>query len=225
MSFKDLKAINKTDSRIKDLEGRIDYVNNIIDENMETVEDFMAISASDGILADSNPFNITVEQLGTYLLRSNEAGSSRNGDYSFFETEKDYRKLKIGSNSVAVVFGDNDGEYQIEDEGCDTESNLGYETFCERLNSIDTMSGSEISNLLKKGSKVEVLESINQDIAESIKNAHKEILRRLEDEIDIRVVNMVISGMKETEIAKVLGINQSSVNRRFFNICHKKLKM
>ena len=224
MGFKELKSINKTDNKIKKLDERLEYVNNIIYKNIETVSKYSSESANNGTMAESNPFNITIEQLGTYLLRSEEVDSCRDGDYSFFETEKDYRKVKIGSSSMAVVFGDNAGEYQVEDESIGSSDSLDYDFFCDKLIDIDCMSGLEISNLLKKGSQIIFSEELNPDIVEAMKVAHKEILRRLKDDTDISIVKMIIEGMKEMEIAKELGINQSSVNRRFFNICHKKLK-
>lgn len=221
--YEKLNQMLGADSKINNLNDRRDHVSNLVESNMDVLEVYSA--ASHGKVAEGNPYNVMIEELGSYLLRSKDVSSTRSGEYSFFEKERDYRKLAIGKNSYGVVFGDKEGEVQIENTTTDSEEiPFDYEYYCDKLKNIDSMFPYEIANLLKNSSKIDDLENFNEDIRESAKFAQQEILRRLTDETDIEIIKMIIAGYKQVDIASKMGINQSNVNRRFHNICKNKVK-
>lgn len=225
MGFKELRPITKIDKTDRSIVGRIEQVEGLIEDNLQMVSQFKERSANKGTMGENNPFNITIEQLGTYLLRSEDTSSCRDGEYPFYETEKDYRKVAIGKNSIATLFGEGEGEFQPDQDMGESHDDFpDYDYFCSRLKNIDHMFGTEIANLLKKSGKVEFLEGINPELYEAVKNAQNEVLSRLTDDVDRQIVEMTIEGMSESEISEILGVSRQAVNKRFLKVCNDKVK-
>lgn len=209
--------IKKFDSNLKTLAERISFVDNIVDSNIDEINEYIET----GMLKkdrriEKQPLNITIEQLGNYIIRSSDAPSSRDGEYSFFETEGDYRKTAIGKKSIASEEVSSEGftNYISEDF-----LQVGYDR--NKLFNFDTMTPESKKKLIKLG----LIEKDNEHcgIKDDLQSAYEYIMDMLKNEKDREVVEMLISGMTEVDIANAMGIKKQSVNERLKIIVTKKI--
>lgn len=212
----DLKKIRKFDNSLKTIDERREYVEKLFDENVEMIDEHNHGAMLDSErLSENMPLNITIEEFGTYLLRSSDVESSRSGDNTFFETEKRYRQYAIGRASIATDMNSNDEfiDYAGE-EMC--ESYNKYDLF-----NFDKMTPEQKKNLIRLGLK----EKDNPDCAikDDLQSAYEYIIDLLGDVKDKMIVEMLISGRAEPDIAASLCMTQQAVNKRLNRICEKKI--
>lgn len=198
----------------------MEHVTTVLEvENYDMIDAYARTSMLEGNKRfEERPINITIEALGTYLIRASDTESSRSGEYSFFETEKDYRKVKIGRDSISTDVSSDEG---FANYHCTSDINYGSGYDKHTLFNFDLMSVDDKKRLIKTGLKY--MDDVNIAFSEDLRSAYEYIMSMLEDERDKLIVDMLIDGMTESEIAKKLGIVQSSVNRRIDRMCDKKM--
>ena len=197
----DLKKIRKFDNSLKTIDERREYVEKLLGDNVEMIDEHNhgAMLESDR-LSENMPLNITIEEFGTYLLKSGDAESCRSGEYTFYETERDYRsRYKIGKASIATDMSSNDEFIDYAGESVDS---------CLYIN-VSTMDSTQVKRLIRMGlSEKDVDGSGLQDVMSEI----YEISRKRIDEKDLPVFEMMVDGMSDGEISDALGIPRRSVN-------------
>ena len=212
--------IKKFDGNLKTLDERISFVENLVASNIDEINEYIESGMlKKDIRIEQQPLNITIEQLGNYIIRSNDTPSSRDGEYSFFETEGDYRKTAIGKNSVSSDESSNEWfENDVIEEVLYDEYNE-YNRY--KLFNFDNMTTEDKKRLIKFG----LIEKDNEHcgLKDDLKSSYEYIMDMLTDDKDRFVVEMLMIGMTESDIAKELGVVQSSVNRRIDRICCKKI--
>lgn len=197
------------------LEDRKKHVQDILDE----LEDHTKV-ASSTLVADrsfeKDPYFSSLDQLGTFILKSSDIDSCRSIDDSFYETERDYRsRYEIGKNSYSTDFTlpENDlrdNEYAQEDISID----IYYKMF-----NITAMSDSEIKRLIKY-----VLPKRNEDISIKGKllelyDLVNEIVEDTNDAVNKTIFDLLVNGSTESEISKVVNMSQAAVNKRISKMC------
>lgn len=213
----DLKKIRQFDNSLKTIDERREYVEKLLGDNVEMIDEHNhgAMLESDR-LSENMPLNITIEEFGTYLLRASDVESTRSGENTFFETEKRYRQYAIGKASIATDMTTNDEfvDYAGEDGVC--ESYNRYNLF-----NFDNMTPEQKKNLIRLGLK----EKDNPDCAikDDFQSAYEYIIDLLSDVKDKMIVEMLISGRAEPDIAASLCMTQQAVNKRLNRICEKKI--
>lgn len=213
-----LKNIKKFDSSFKTAEERLDYINNLIENNNnELLKYLTTYMLEEDSRIEQKPVNIAIEQLGTYLIRARDNESCRSGEYSFYETEADYRGYKIGMNSFATDIEErNDLEYDEFHKNSDGLNINVYEIF-----NFGNMSVEEKKRLIKHGLREKDNDfSRLQDI---MQDCYDYILDTLEDERDKIIIELTVKGNTENEIAETIGIARQNVNKRMKRICENKI--
>lgn len=213
-----LKNIKKFDTSFETTEERVGYLNDLIKENsFELFEYLSNYMLEEDDRFEQKPVNIALEQLGTYLIRAKDNESCRSVEYSFYETEADYRGYKIGMNSFATDIEErNDLEHNEfnKDSGC-----FGIDIY--EIFNFGNMSPEEKKKLIKHG-----LREKNNDFSrlqDIMQDCYDYIIDTLEDERDKIIVKLTVEGLTENEIAKTIGIAQPNVNKRFRRICENKI--
>jgi len=215
----DLKKIRKFDNSLKTIDERREYVEKLLGNNVEMIDEHNhgAMLESDR-LSENMPLNITIEEFGTYLLKSGDAESCRSGEYTFYETERDYRsRYKIGKASIATDMSSND-EF-IDYAGESVENNVEYDKY--KLFNFSEMTIEQKKNLIRVGLKEK--DNPNCAIKDDLQSAYEYIIDLLSDVKDKMIVEMLISGRAEPDIAASLCMTQQAVNKRLNRICEKKI--
>lgn len=219
MSY-NVKSLKKFDNELKKLEDRKEHVEKILNENCEMIEDYIENSMLNGnARIEDKGINITIEQLATYLLKSQDAESCRSGEFTFYETERDYRsRYKIGKNTYSTDMGGRDDISKIHYDSYEEECFLPP---MHELFNFDTMTPEEKKSLIKLGLKEK--DNEYSELRDTMSSAYEYIMDMLTDEKDRVIVDMLIQGRIEADIAKVVGINRPNVNKRIKRICENKI--
>ena len=217
----DLVELGRLDNNLKTIDERLNFVENIVDENYRLDMQIRHTVMNGNRRAEEKPLNITIERMGTYLLRSSDIESCRKGDYSFFEAERDYRKMKVGKASISTDFASEEEfrDYSINDDDDDNDIDFKYDKY--RLFNFNEMTPDQKKRLIKKGLKEKDNEYCT--IREDLRSAYEYIMDMLTDEKDLDIVDMLISGMTEAEIADEMGVKRQGINKRIKNIVEKKI--
>ena len=216
----DVGRIRKFNNELKTIEERMEHVTNLLEvENYDMIDEYAHTSMLEGNKRfEERPTNITIEQLGTYLIRASDVESSRSGEYSFFETEKDYRKVKIGKDSISTDVSSDEGFANYH-----STSDIVHESEYDKhvLFNFDLMSVDDKKRLIKTGLKY--MDDVNISFSEDLRSAYEYIMSMLDDGKDRVIVSMLIKGQTEQEIADYIGMARQNVNKRIDKICKKKI--
>lgn len=215
-----IERLKKFDNSLKSLKDRSEYIESLLEDSQYMINDYIENNMLKGeARIEERPINITIGQMATYLLRSEEVESSRKGAYSFYETEQDYRKVKIGKASIATDISSRDDiskEHfdKYKHDECLVES--VYELF-----NFDNMTPDDKKKLIKIGLKEK--DNTHSSLREVMQSAYDYIMDMLTDDKDKEIVDMLIEDRTESEIAKIIGIAQPNVNKRIKRICENKI--
>ena len=198
----------------------MEHVTTVLEvENHDMIDAYARTSMLEGNKRfEERPVNITIEALGTYLIRASDVESSRSGEYSFFETEKDYRKVKIGKDTISTDVSSDDG---FANYHCTSDVDYGSGYDKHTLFNFDLMSVDDKKRLIKTGLKY--MDDVNISFSEDLRSAYEYIMSMLDDEKDKLIVLMLIKGNTEKEIADYIGMARQNVNKRIDKICKKKI--
>lgn len=214
------EKLNRFDNTIKSLEDRNRFIENLIEENKELIGQYISTSMLDGDKrTEERPINITIEHLATYLLRSDGVESSRKGDYTFYENEKRYRQYAIGKACIATDTSNRDDLAKEHYDRYKHDSCLSFSPY--ELFDFGKMTSDEKKRLIKHGLKEK--DNEYSELKEIMSSAYEYIMDMLTDEKDRLIVDMLIEGRKESEIAKCIGIAQPNINKRVKRICVNKI--
>lgn len=208
---------NDKEAKLKD---RIDYVNSICEENIELFDTYTHSSMLEGNRRfEERSLNLTIEEMGTLLLRSSDAESCRKGEYSFYETESDYRRLYgIGKNSISTNIEER--EDIVYDRSTLEDSTERVATLA--LFNFENMSDKEKKNLLMVGLK-EKNNNEYENLMDYLSSSYDYVIDLLDDEKDREIVECIAKGMSQKEISNEVGIAQQNVSKRIKRIYSRKI--
>lgn len=205
----DIRNIRKFNNELKSYEDRREYAESILEENVDMIDNYARTRMlDDDRLFEDKPINATLEEWGTYLLRGAEVDSARVGEYPFFETEKDYRKMRIGEKSISV---DVNSEDKFDLFG-GLDSNLDKEDEEPMVIDLDSMGSKEIGRLIRLGISEKDEESSKLRIF--MQDFYDYIVEELKKEIDKDIFGLMITGKNDIEISEILGAPRRTINYR-----------
>ena len=184
----DLFELGQLDTSLKTIGERTEFIDSLINgRDFDRLDMQIRHTVVHGDRrAEEKPLNITIERMGTYLLSATNIESCRRGEHSFFKEERDYRKLKVGRDSISTDFASEEEfrNYSTNDYDC------GFEYDKYRLFNFEEMTPEQKKKLIKKGLK----EKDNQHFAirEDLRSAYDYIMDMLTDEKDLDIVDMLI---------------------------------
>lgn len=157
-----------------------------------------------------------LEKYADYILESGDIESGRKVEYSYFVTEKEMRKYKEFSAQLEKDNEEYSGLDYMDAKGI-LSKNKNIEDAITILNycvlHFDTMEIKEKKNLVSQLKSVNLLE-LDSYTSNNLEIFIEELKARASDEIDTDVISMFMHGSTEREIAEMLGLSISTVNRR-----------
>lgn len=150
----------------------------------------------------------SLEDLGTYLLASDDVESERNIRLGFYRDEKRYRQYAIGKNTLSTDFNtrDNINSHIIIDEDDSKEKHI-FTLFDPYKMTIK-----EKRNVLKIGIPNKCY--INDEfIVEEIDSLFNRFLCNVKNGRDILVINYAAKGMTDEEISVKIRVSRRTVSK------------
>lgn len=165
---------------------------------------------------ESNKHFQELEKMATQLLRSKDVDSCRSLDYSFYESEKDYRsRYSIGKNSYSTDFQERRNELFFE-----ALSNFDIESDFNEVVNLCNISRNDLIGLIKNG----VRQRNNDDFSPVIQQRLNELyllmveIIKSESKDLIPIFNLMSEGMNGSEIAQELGIHKSTASKKMSRV-------
>lgn len=214
-----MKTIDKSEwfkNENRSLKGRIEQVENIVDTLDSDIDETKKCLDLEAKFEDSDLLK-SLEQLGTYILKSPDVDSCRKVDRSFYETESDYRsRYKIGKKSYSRDFSlpEND----VEEKRVDL--------FISNYNIYDILNISELNEKQVKKVIKNALPLRNSDVYFSgkMKELYEylaEIVESSNDEMNKLIFYLYADGKTESMISTNVQMSQAAVNKRIYKICNQ----
>ncbi|MGX6979027.1 hypothetical protein ACWN8V_07190 [Vagococcus elongatus] len=197
------------------LEERNKHVEKVINElPCHTEVASMALVAERSF--EKDPYFASLDQLGTFILKSGDVDSCRSIEDSFYETERDYRsRYEIGKNSYSTDFTLPENDVKADSS---KQEGISIEDYYRMFN-ISAMSENEVKRVIKyalpkRSDDISISGKLNE-LYELI----NEIVDGMSDVINKTIFDLLVSGSTESEISKVVNMSQAAVNKRISKMC------
>lgn len=207
----DVGRIRKFSNELKTIEERVQHVTNLLEvENYDMIDTYSRTSMLEGNKRfEERPINITIEALGTYLIRANDTESSRSGEYSFFETEKDYRKVKIGKDTISTDTSLSD---EIGGMGIASDTYFAKEERKDLTLDVSELDSTQIKRLIRMG--LSEKDNKTSKLQRTMAVIYNDIDKVVVGDLDKDILNLMVSGLSDEEISVELSIPRRTVNYR-----------
>ena len=205
------------DYRLKRYSKRKEWVDKTIENNLDEYSLGMAMIPLDNRQFIDHKIPRALEMMGKYLLKSQDILSCRELDeYSFYEDESEYAKRKI-SKDTAVI--DQHEAASAFENGEPLATNHGFE---ERLDylvgllDISAMTQDEKRKLLSVG--ISQKDNKGSEIQSQMSKIYDDIIENLKKKDDKDIIDLLISGKTEEQIASILGGTRQNINKKIKRI-------
>ena len=201
----ELKKLKSFDNKKKKYEDRKKHVEDVLD-SVELDEILaQAVCGDDYTLGKIEK---SLEDLGTYLLKSSDIESERKIKNSFYRDEIRYREYAIGKNTASVDFENREDLHIIHDYE-DVELS---EDYIFSLFDPDKITAKEKRNVLKIGVK-ELSLIKNKYLIDEIEYLFEEQVEKSKNGKDLLVINYAAKGLTDKEIARKIKIPRQTVSK------------
>ena len=198
----ELKKLKSFDNTKKKYEDRKKHVEDVLD-SVELDEILaQAVCGDDYTLGKIEK---SLEDLGTYLLKSSDIESERKIKNSFYRDETRYREYAIGKNTASVDFENREDLHVIHDYE-DVELS---EDYIFSLFDPEKITEKEKRNVLKIGVK-ELPNIKNKYLIDEIENLFDEQIDKTQSGRDLLIINYATKGLTDMEISKKISLPKST---------------
>ena len=153
-----------------------------------------------------------LEDLGTYLLMSNDIDSEREIKNSFYRDEKRYRQYAIGKHTTSVDFESREDLHLFDSHDYEKQDDSLSEEYIYKLFDPDTITTKEKRNVLKIGVK-ELSLIKNKYLIDEIEYLFEEQVEKSKNGKDLLVINYAAKGLTDKEIARKIKIPRQTVSK------------
>lgn len=202
--------IYKFDHSKKTIAERNQFVEELIDDNIEMIEKFSTTQDSAG----KQYLEQNLEKLGTFLLRSKDIKTARSIDeYTFYEEESDVNKIKSHNMTVPKDLEDNIAGYYDPFK----EEEQPYGTVWHRFNFGEMDDKTKIKFI-----KIGLKEKDNHFNPEQTKYQEAyEYICDIAGSDNVKIIEMLMDNKKQVEIAKEMGISQPAIYKKIIRIMNE----
>ena len=206
----ELKKLKSFDNKKKKYEDRKKHVEDVLD-SVELDEILaQAVCGDDYTLGKIEK---SLEDLGTYLLKSSDIESERKIKNSFYRDETRYREYAIGKNTASVDFENREDLHIIHDYE-DVELS---EDYIFSLFDPEKITAKEKRNVLKIGVK-ELSLIKNKYLIDEIEYLFEEQIENSRSGKDLLIINYASMGLTDYEISKKLKIPRRTISENLKKI-------
>lgn len=206
----ELKKLKSFDNTKKKYEDRKKHVEDVLD-SVELDEILaQAVCGDDYTLGKIEK---SLEDLGTYLLKSSDIESERKIKNSFYRDEIRYREYAIGKNTASVDFENREDLHIIHDYE-DVELS---EDYIFSLFDPEKITAKEKRNVLKIGVK-ELGLIKNKYLIDEIEYLFEEQIENSRSGKDLLIINYASMGLTDYEISKKLKIPRRTISENLKKI-------
>ena len=206
----ELKKLKSFDNKKKKYEDRKKHVEDVLD-SVELDEILaQAVCGDDYTLGKIEK---SLEDLGTYLLKSSDIESERKIKNSFYRDEIRYREYAIGKNTTSVDFENREDLHIIHDYE-DVELS---EDYIFSLFDPEKITAKEKRNVLKIGVK-ELSLIKNKYLIDEIEYLFEEQIENSRSGKDLLIINYASMGLTDYEISKKLKIPRRTISENLKKI-------
>ena len=206
----ELKKLKSFDNKKKKYEDRKKHVEDVLD-SVELDEILaQAVCGDDYTLGKIEK---SLEDLGTYLLKSSDIESERKIKNSFYRDEIRYREYAIGKNTASVDFENREDLHTIHDYE-DVELS---EDYIFSLFDPEKITAKEKRNVLKIGVK-ELGLIKNKYLIDEIECLFEEQIENSRSGKDLLIINYASMGLTDYEISKKLKIPRRTISENLKKI-------
>ena len=206
----ELKKLKSFDNTKKKYEDRKKHVEGVLD-SVELDEILaQAVCGDDYTLGKIEK---SLEDLGTYLLKSSDIESERKIKNSFYRDEIRYREYAIGKNTASVDFENREDLHIIHDYE-DVELS---EDYIFSLFDPEKITAKEKRNVLKIGVK-ELSLIKNKYLIDEIEYLFEEQIENSRSGKDLLIINYASMGLTDYEISKKLKIPRRTISENLKKI-------
>ena len=206
----ELKKLKSFDNKKKKYEDRKKHVEDVLDS--VELDDILAqaVCGDDYTLGKIEK---SLEDLGTYLLKSSDIESERKIKNSFYRDETRYREYAIGKNTASVDFENREDLHIIHDYE-DVELS---EDYIFSLFDPEKITAKEKRNVLKIGVK-ELSLIKNKYLIDEIEYLFEEQIENSRSGKDLLIINYASMGLTDYEISKKLKIPRRTISENLKKI-------
>lgn len=206
----ELKKLKSFDNKKKKYEDRKKHVEDVLDS--VELDDILAqaVCGDDYTLGKIEK---SLEDLGTYLLKSSDIESERKIKNSFYRDETRYREYAIGKNTASVDFENREDLHIIHDYE-DVELS---EDYIFSLFDPEKITAKEKRNVLKIGVK-ELGLIKNKYLIDEIEYLFEEQIENSRSGKDLLIINYASMGLTDYEISKKLKIPRRTISENLKKI-------
>lgn len=203
------------DFKLKKYEKRKAWVNTTVENNLYEYELGMKLLSKDERQFSQQKIPRSLDYMATYMLGSLDIESSRNLEYSFYMTEDDYGKRSIAKNIVSMDLEENEHIHA-------NDTVLGGEPYEIRRNrligllKLDKMNYEQKRKLISMG--LIEKDNPNSDLYKTMSDLYEIIINSVKKNSDKEIVDMLISGMIEEDIAQNIGCSRQNINKKIKRI-------
>ena len=206
----ELKKLKSFDNKKKKYEDRKKHVEDVLD-SVELDEILaQAVCGDDYTLGKIEK---SLEDLGTYLIKSSDIESERKIKNSFYRDEIRYREYAIGKNTASVDFENREDLHIIHDYE-DVELS---EDYIFSLFDPEKITAKEKRNVLKIGVK-ELSLIKNKYLIDEIEYLFEEQIENSRSGKDLLIINYASMGLTDYEISKKLKIPRRTISENLKKI-------
>ena len=201
----ELKKLKSFDNKKKKYEDRKKHVEDVL-AGVELDEILtQAVCGDDYTLGKIEK---SLEDLGTYLLMSDDIESEREIKNSFYRDEKRYRQYAIGRNTASVDFEEREDLHIPYDH---EEHDLSEE-YVFKLFDPEKITPREKRNVLKIG--VKELNCIkNKYLVDEIEYLFEEQIEKSRNGKDLLIINYASKGLTDKEISNKIKVPRQTVSK------------
>lgn len=211
--------ISKADYRLGSYQKRKEWVEKTLENGFEEFQVGISTMLQDDRQFSEQKVPRALDFLGSYLLESLDIKSPRAlEEYPFYVDERAYESRK--HNRETISFDPQESVIVFEDKG-----NGEHVEYSERLvrliNMIDlpNMSYKEKRRLVTKVLKEK--DNTASDLQFVMTKIYQEIITGIKKEEDRELLDLIIIGKTESEIAVMLGSSQQNINKKVKRIINK----
>lgn len=208
---------SKHDYRLKSYNKRKEWVDKTIENNLDEYSLGMAMIPLDNRQFLDHKVPRALDMMGKYLLKSRDILSCRDlPEYTFYEDETEYAKRKI-SKETAVL--DQQEAAAAFENGDPLATNYGFEerlSFLIGLLNISEMNYEEKRKLLSIG--ISQKDNKGSEIKDQMERIYVDIIENAKKEEDKLIIDLLIDGKTEVQIASIVGGSQPNINKKIKRI-------
>lgn len=206
------------DNRLKRLDKRKEWVEKTIENSLEEYECGLETLLNTGARFETLKVPRALDFMGSYLLKSLDVDSTRElEDYVFYVDEREYNSHGTTKDTIHIDLEENEDLFR--DEGLDYgESSEFSSRVCRMLEMLDIgeMEYEEKRALLYKG--LAEKDKPFSGLQEVMSHTYNLVISEMNKETDKEIVNMIIQGKTEEEIAKYQNCTQQNINKKIRRI-------